>query len=72
MNYMIEVGGEIFCKGHNSKGTEWSVGIDKPIEGNVIPGKTFRRYYPFRAKVWPHPAITGNFMKRMERSMPIP
>ena len=35
---LVEVGGEIFARGHNAKGGLWRVGIDKPIEGNVIPG----------------------------------
>ena len=38
-NYLIEVGGEIFCKGLNPKGKEWSVAIDKPVEGNMIQGE---------------------------------
>ena len=37
-NYLIEIGGEIICKGLNGKGKEWSVAIDKPIDGNFIPG----------------------------------
>ena len=37
-DYLIEVGGEIVCKGKNSKGKEWSIAIDKPIDGNFIPG----------------------------------
>jgi Membrane-associated lipoprotein involved in thiamine biosynthesis len=38
-NYLIEIGGEIYCKGKNAKGTEWKIGIDKPIDGNNIPGE---------------------------------
>lgn len=38
-DYLIEVGGEIYCKGVNPKGKEWSVAIDKPIEGNMIQGE---------------------------------
>ncbi len=37
-SYLIEIGGEIICKGLNSRGKEWSVAIDKPIDGNFIPG----------------------------------
>jgi len=37
-NYLIEVGGEIYCKGVNPKGDKWSVGIDKPEDGNMIQG----------------------------------
>lgn len=39
-NYLLEVGGEIYCKGKNAKGKEWSVGIDKPLDGNFIPGES--------------------------------
>lgn len=39
-NYLLEVGGEILCKGKNAKGKDWSVGIDKPIDGNFIPGQS--------------------------------
>ena len=31
-NYLIEIGGEIFCKGVNSRGGPWVIGIDKPVE----------------------------------------
>ena len=37
--YMIEIGGEIFCKGVNAKGGKWRIGIDKPIDGNLVPGE---------------------------------
>jgi thiamine biosynthesis lipoprotein len=31
--YMIEIGGEVMCKGLNPKGEKWKIGIDKPIDG---------------------------------------
>ncbi len=31
-NYMIDIGGEIFCKGVNPNGKKWQIGIDKPID----------------------------------------
>lgn len=37
-NYMIEIGGEIFCRGKSPRGNEWVVGIDRPTEGNMVPG----------------------------------
>ena len=37
-NYLIEVGGEIFSRGLNSQDEPWVVGIDKPFEGNYVPG----------------------------------
>lgn len=38
-DYLLEVGGEILCKGKNPKGKEWSIGIDKPVDGNFTPGE---------------------------------
>ncbi len=35
-NYMIEIGGEVVCKGHNEFGDEWRIGIEKPIEDSDI------------------------------------
>ncbi len=32
-NFMIEVGGEILCKGKNLNGKFWRIGIEKPMEG---------------------------------------
>jgi thiamine biosynthesis lipoprotein len=31
-NYMIEIGGELRCRGVNRKGDLWKIGIEKPIE----------------------------------------
>ena len=31
-NYLVDIGGEVVCKGKNNKGNVWTVGIDKPIE----------------------------------------
>lgn len=37
-DYIIELGGEIFCRGTNAQGAPWRVGIDRPTEGNITPG----------------------------------
>lgn len=31
-NYMIDIGGEIVCKGVNPDGSNWKIGIDKPVD----------------------------------------
>lgn len=31
-HYMIEIGGEVACKGLNPKGQKWKIGIDKPVD----------------------------------------
>ena len=59
-NYLVEIGGEIICKGVNSKGTEWVIGIDKPIEGNFIPGQTLQSTIEMTGRAL---ATSGNYRK---------
>ena len=33
-DYLVNIGGEINCKGLNPKGEEWRIGVDKPEESN--------------------------------------
>ena len=37
-NLLVEVGGEIHCMGISSKKRAWTIGIDRPVEGNFFPG----------------------------------
>lgn len=59
-NYLIEVGGEIFCKGLNPKGKEWSVAIDKPVEGNMIQGEQIQDILNLSGRGL---ATSGNYRK---------
>lgn len=34
-DYLVNIGGEIACKGENPYGESWSIGIDKPEESNL-------------------------------------
>lgn len=36
---LVNVGGEIFCWGVNPSGKEWTIGIDAPIDGNMVAGE---------------------------------
>jgi len=36
-NYMVEIGGEVLCKGVNNKNSLWQIAVDKPVE-NSSPG----------------------------------
>lgn len=38
-NYLVEIGGEVRCKGTNAKNSLWRVGIDRPADDNIIPGE---------------------------------
>lgn len=33
-NYLVDIGGEIFCRGTNPRGEMWSIGVETPFEGN--------------------------------------
>ena len=57
---MIEVGGEIFCRGLNAKGKPWSVGIDRPKEGNFTPGADLQVKISLSGKGL---ATSGNYRK---------
>lgn len=37
-NYIVEIGGEVRCRGVNPSGELWRIGIDTPFEGNMSPG----------------------------------
>jgi thiamine biosynthesis lipoprotein len=41
-DYLVEVGGETVLKGKNRIGKEWRMGIDKPFDGNMIPGQSLQ------------------------------
>ena len=62
-NYLVEIGGEIFCKGVNSKGKEWTIGIDKPVEGNMIQGEDLQVVLSLTDKGL---ATSGNYRKFYE------
>lgn len=62
-NYMIEVGGEIFCKGVNPEGKEWTVGIDKPVDGNMDPGADLQTVISLSGRGL---ATSGNYRKFYE------
>ena len=58
---MVDIG-EIFCDGMNPSGKPWSLGIDKPVDGNNELGAQIQGI--FRAPQGPHGIVTsGNYRK---------
>ena len=54
--------GEIFCDGLNPSGQPWTLGIDRPEDGNDVPGQQIQGI--FRAPSGPHGIVTsGNYRK---------
>ncbi len=58
---MVDIG-EIFCDGLNPNGRPWSLGIDRPVDGNNEIGAHLQGIY--RAPEGPHGIVTsGNYRK---------
>ena len=58
---MVDIG-EIFCDGRNPSGKPWSLGIDKPVDGNNELGAQIQGI--FRVPEGPHGIVTsGNYRK---------
>lgn len=59
-NYLVEIGGEVRGKGANAKGEEWRIGVDKPIQGNMIAGADLQAIIALKNKAL---ATSGNYRK---------
>jgi FAD:protein FMN transferase len=64
-NYLVEIGGEIRARGKNPSGQAWNVGIDKPEEGNVVPGAELQTVIRLKNRSL---ATSGNYRKYYERN----
>ncbi len=69
-DYLVEIGGEVYCKGLNSQQHPWRIGIDTPrldaIPGRELRGITeitdrglatsgdYRNYFKFEGKLYSH------------------
>jgi thiamine biosynthesis lipoprotein len=57
-NYLVEIGGEVRGKGTNAKDKFWQIGIDKPSDGNMEPGKELQAIIGIDNKAL---ATSGNY-----------
>jgi thiamine biosynthesis lipoprotein len=58
---MVEIGGELRCKGVNAKGNYWNIGIDKPLENTEK--REMQTVVPLKNKAM---ATSGNYRKFYE------
>lgn len=65
LNYMIEIGGEVKAKGVNEKGYLWRIGVDKPIENNMVPGQNLEAIIELENRAL---ATSGNYRKFYEKN----
>lgn len=60
-DFLVDIG-EFFCDGLNPSGKPWSIGIDRPVDGNNLKGADLQGV--FRAPSGPHGIVTsGNYRK---------
>jgi FAD:protein FMN transferase len=58
-SYLIEIGGEVRVKG-NKGGRPWQIGIDKPVDDNMVPGEDLEAIIKLTDKAL---ATSGNYRK---------
>ena len=59
-DYIIEIGGEIRCRGVSPRGGDWAVGIDSPVDGNNDPGRSLHNRLALRDMSM---ATSGNYRR---------
>ena len=59
-NYLIEIGGEVYCSGLKNGNTNWRIGVDRPIEGNQVAGEEIQAVVYLSNKGL---ATSGNYRK---------
>lgn len=42
-NYIVDIGGEVRCRGVNRAGNPWRIGIETPFDGNMTNGEYIQR-----------------------------
>jgi thiamine biosynthesis lipoprotein len=63
-NYLVEIGGEVKARGVNDKGQAWRIGIDQPLEGNMVPGQHLQAIVALNNQSL---ATSGNYRKFYEK-----
>lgn len=63
-NYMVDIGGEVKTKGVNPNNEIWRIGIDRPVEGNMIPGADLQAIIRLNNRAL---ATSGNYRQYYEK-----
>lgn len=61
-NYMVEIGGETICKGHNEFNEPWRIGIEKPLENTDLNDRQIELIVAFKNEKKAL-ATSGNYRK---------
>lgn len=57
-NFMVEIGGEVVTHGINDKGTDWRIGVNKPIEDSTSTNNELQRVFDLHNEAV---ATSGNY-----------
>ncbi len=42
-NYIVDIGGEVVCRGKNAQGNPWRIGVESPFDGNMSNGEYLQK-----------------------------
>ena len=59
-NYIVDIGGEVRCKGHNRQGNPWRIGVESPFDGNMTDGEYIERRIALTSGAM---ATSGNYRR---------
>ena len=59
-NYIVDIGGEVRCKGVNRQGSPWRIGVESPFDGNMTDGDYIERRIALSAGAL---ATSGNYRR---------
>lgn len=59
-NYIVDIGGELRCRGVNPRGEAWRIGIETPFDGNMTNGEYLQRRLRMREGAL---ATSGNYRR---------
>ena len=59
-NYIVDIGGELRCRGVNPRGEPWRIGIETPFDGNMTNGEFLQRRLRMREGAL---ATSGNYRR---------
>jgi thiamine biosynthesis lipoprotein len=62
-NYLVEIGGEVKTLGKNPDGNIWRIGVDKPIDKNLVPGQNLQAIIALKDQAL---ATSGNYRRFYE------
>ena len=59
-NYLVDIGGEVRCRGVNAQGDPWRIGIETPFDGNMTDGEYLQTRLQMRCGAL---ATSGNYRR---------